>query len=273
MEHTIFCFIFITSEIMPGKIHIRFYEELNDFLPPKKRKVRFVYSFQGNQSIKDIIEAIGIPHTEIDLILVEGNSVTFSYKPADGELVSVYPVFESFDIGKINLLRPEPLRKTSFILDVHLGKLARYLRMLGFDTLYQNDYEDVEIINIALAEKRIILTRDLGILKNSKVTHGYFLRSDNPLQQIREIIDRFDLKKKARPVSRCLECNGEISVVDKDDVVHLLLPKTIKYFTRFYQCESCEKLYWEGSHYKRMKAKLNEILQKQEIEKPKRQVK
>ncbi|MCD4696611.1 MAG: Mut7-C RNAse domain-containing protein, partial [Bacteroidales bacterium] len=143
-------------------------------------------------------------------------------------------------------------RKTKFILDVHLGKLARYLRMLGFDTLYENNYPDPQIIDIAKKEKRIILTRDVGILKNSAVTHGYWVRSQNPREQLREVITRFDLSVNIKPLFRCMECNGIIEKVDKKEIIDQLKPKTKKYFNEFFRCTQCKKVYWEGSHYKKM---------------------
>ena len=244
---------------MSKTINIRFYEELNDFLPKDKRKVTFQHTFSGRMSVKEVIESLGVPHTEIDLIMINGESTDFKAKPGNGDLVSVYPVFESFDISGFSILRPEPLRHPIFILDVHLGKLAKYLRMLGFDTLYQNDYEDDEIIETSVSEKRIILTRDLGILKNSKVTHGYWIRSQKPKEQVIEVVKRFDLAQKIEPLNRCIDCNGQIVQVEKDKISDLLKPKTRKYFHEFFQCTNCKKVYWEGSHFSKILEKINSI--------------
>jgi len=244
---------------MPSNIRIRFYQELNDFLPLSKRKNTFQHIFSGSMTIKDIIESLGIPHTEIDLILANGESVTFIYRPCNKDYISVYPVFESLDISGVTRLRPEPLRMSAFILDVHLGKLAKYLRMLGFDTLYRNDYEDQEIIDISVKEKRIILTRDIGILKTSKVTHGYWIRSQQPGAQVKEVIRRFDLAKSINPLNRCIECNGRIENVNKDEIISQLKPKTIQYFHEFYRCTGCGKVYWEGSHFSKMLNKIELI--------------
>src|SRR3972149_748976 len=134
--------------------YFRFYEELNDFLPPEKRKIKFEHPFFCRASVKDIIESLGVPHTEIDLILVNGKSVDFSYIINDKDEISVYPVFESFDISEVQHLRAKPLREPKFVLDVHLGALAKYLRMTGFDTVYHNNFEDVEIIKVSLSQKR-----------------------------------------------------------------------------------------------------------------------
>jgi uncharacterized protein with PIN domain len=230
----------------------RFYEELNDFLPPEKRKVDFEHYFEGKPAIKDIIEAIGIPHTEVDMILVDGNSVGFDYQLQDGDRVSVYPVFESFDISAVSRVRRTPLREPRFILDVHLGKLSRQLRLLGFDTLYSNVFEDEEIVNISVQENRLILTRDRGLLKNKRVTHGYWLRSHLPELQVQEVIRQFDLFSLFKPFTRCLECNGKIVPVPKEKVTDQLPPNTRKYYRDFYQCLDCRKIYWKGSHYQKM---------------------
>ncbi len=237
---------------MPETITIRFYEELNDFLHYSKRKKAFNFTLTGKRTIKDIIESLGVPHTEVDLILINHEPARFDYHPENEDYISVYPVFEAIDIASINRLRPKPLRETKFVLDVHLGTLARYLRMLGFDTLYRNNLEDQEIINISLADQRIILTRDLLILKNGQVTHGYFVRETAPLKQISEIVRRFDLKDRMNPFHRCIECNGVIEKVEKTIIDSKLKPNTRKAFQEFYQCRSCGKVYWKGSHYDRM---------------------
>ena len=166
------------------KISIRFYEELNDFLPEEKQKLRFEHSYIDRTSVKDLIESLGVPHTEVDLILVNGKPVGFDYLINDDDDISVYPVFESIDITDLQHLRPKPLRKPKFVADVHLGRLARYMRMLGFDTLYKNNIDDDEIVNISVDEKRTILTRDRNILKRSVVTHGYFVRNNALLRQM-----------------------------------------------------------------------------------------
>ena len=230
----------------------RFYEELNDFLPSGNRKKDNLYSFNGNPSVKDAIEAQNVPHTEVDLILVNGNPVDFGYKLRGGERVAVYPVFESFDISPVKGNAAEPLRETKFILDVHLGKLAKLLRMTGFDTLYRNDLEDKEIIDIGLAQDRIILTRDRGILKNSVVRKGYYIRSQKPEEQLKEILARFQLRSSTKFLSRCIACNGEIEKVNKKDIEQKLKPGTSKFFDRFFRCCDCGRIYWKGSHYDRM---------------------
>jgi uncharacterized protein with PIN domain len=235
-------------------VSFRFYEELNDFLGKKKRKTAFPFSMKINQTVKDAIEALGVPHTEVDLILANGTSVDFEYRLHNRDRISVYPVFESLDISPVTKLRPKPLRITKFILDVHLGKLCKYLRMSGFDTYYRNDLDDDEIISLAVNEKRIILTRDIGILKHKTVTHGYWLRSQYPKKQLGEVIRRFDLQSQIKPFHRCTVCNEVIKQIDKQSIEQLIRENTKKYFEEFYQCTGCKQVYWEGSHYTGMKS-------------------
>lgn len=239
----------------------RFYEELNDFLSEEKRKIVFNHQFAKGSSVKDIIESLGVPHTEVDLILINGESVNFSYQVKSGDYVSVYPVFELLDITPLIRLRPVPLRNTRFMLDVHLGKLARYLRLLGFDTRYEKNLDDADIINAAVKERRIILTRDIGLLKQKKVTHGYFLRQTDPKKQIVEILDHFDLVAKCQPFSRCLECNGKLISIKNDNAALHAVPEQVKTFQeKFFQCKDCARIYWQGTHYKKLAAFVEEIL-------------
>lgn len=236
---------------MAAEITLRFYEELNDFLPAHKKKVPFVAVVKGNPAVKDVIESFNVPHTEIDLVLVNGIPKAFDYKIQDGDFISVFPVFELLNISRLKKSE-KSLRITKFILDVHLGKLARYLRFLGFDTYYRNDLDDDEIIRRSVSEQRIILTRDKGILKNGSVTHGYYVRNQKPRRQLQEIIDKFDLREEIKPFSRCSCCNGMIKKVTKQSVISRLKPLTIKHFDEFYQCTECKNVYWEGSHFEKL---------------------
>ncbi|MGR9037354.1 MAG: Mut7-C RNAse domain-containing protein, partial [Gammaproteobacteria bacterium] len=230
----------------------RFYEELNDFLAPEQRKQTLPYRFNGSPGIKDPIEVFGVPHTEVDLIVVNGESVGFDYQLKNGDRVAVYPVFEGIDISPIAKLRNKPLRKIAFVVDVNLGKLARLLRLLGFDTLFDNCYDDKEIVDISVEQKRIILTRDRRLLYAKAVTHGYWVRSVVPTQQLAEVVARFHLEGLIKPFYRCTACNGLIAFVEKQRVLHLLEPKTKKYYELFYRCRDCGKVYWKGSHIDHM---------------------
>lgn len=243
-------------------VHLRFYEELNDFLPAEKRKVCFNHAVAVRTSVKDVIESLNIPHTEVDLILVNGVSVSFSYLVQAEDYISVYPVYESLDISNVIRLRPKPLRRICFILDVHLGKLCKYLRLLGFDVSYSNDLADGVIIKHGIEEKRIILTRDIGILKHKQVTHGYWIRNTNPEKQIVEVLGRFDLYRQCHPFTRCLECNGILEKVEKHQITDQLLPLTQKYYENFMRCNFCERIYWEGTHYQKLKIMVKKFLPK-----------
>ena len=238
---------------------MRFYEELNDFLPKEKQKQVISYPFFGNPTVKDSIEACGIPHPEIELIIVNGKSVGFDYHLKDGDRISVYPVFESFDIAPLVRLRDQPLREIKFIIDVNLGKLSRFLRMLGFDVLYDNRYDDHKIVRISSKDRRIILTRDQNLLKHGSITHGYWLRNSDPNKQLLEILNRFDLQSLISPFTRCMDCNGVLHSVQKEDIVAEIPLKTAKYYSEFYRCPSCKKIYWPGSHYQKMKKKIDRI--------------
>ena len=244
---------------MLEQANIRFYEELNDFLPPEQRKTNFNHALKKARSVKDLIESIGVPHTEIDLIIVNGESVDFNYLVKHGDHISVYPVFESLDISPLNHCQPKPLRNTRFILDAHLGRLAAYLRMLGFDTLYRNDYDDPELAETSANEHRILLTCDRRLLMRKQITHGYFVRERQPKQQLLEILKRFDLFNNQQPFTRCMHCNGLTQPVSKHKIEAQLLPKTKKYYDEFFQCEVCNKIYWQGSHYLKMRAMVDKI--------------
>lgn len=245
---------------LPHSSTFRFYEELNDFLPPLRRKRSIRYDFSGTPSVKDAIEAIGVPHTEIDLILVDGVSVAFDHLLRGGEYISVYPCFERLDISEVTRLRPEPLRDPRFVLDVHLGKLARYLRLMGFDTLYANDLTDQAIVRLASHERRIVLTRDRGILKQRAVTHGYWLRNTAAPAQLREVVRALDLEQHIRPFTRCMECNGRLADVDRESVLNRVPASVAADQRQFRMCSGCHRVYWRGSHYERLTRLVQELL-------------
>jgi uncharacterized protein with PIN domain len=238
----------------------RFYEELNDFRPPALRKTTTTYRFSGAPGIKDPIEALGVPHTEVELIIVNGRSVGFDYRLRHGDRVAVYPVFESLDVTPLVRLRDAPLRNSAFVVDVNLGKLARWLRMLGLDVLYRNDFTDTQIADISVTTRRIILTRDRRLLYPKRITHGYWLRATDPDEQVREVLARFDLYRQVRPFHRCLNCNGLIEAVSKSEIAAQLQPLTKKYYDEFHRCSDCRKVYWRGSHYEHMQRKLSDLL-------------
>ena len=237
----------------------RFYGNLNDFLPAARQQKAFSRSVKEQGSVKDAIEALGVPHPEIDLILVNGESVSFSYLLQDNETVSVYPQRLSQSVNAVSKVCPQPLETYTFVLDVHLGKLARYLRFLGFDTLYRNDYEDEELAQISSEQQRVLLTQDLGLLKRSIVVYGYRVRSPQPKSQVKEVLERFDLYSKIVPFYRCSRCNGKLLPVEKENIQDRLPYYTAIYYHEFFQCQSCQQLYWKGAHYQRMKQLIAEL--------------
>ena len=244
---------------MPS-VTIRFYEELNDFLPARHRKSPFRVEFAPGCTAKAIIEDLGVPHTEVDLIIANGSSVGFAYRLKDADRISVYPMFESWDIGGLSRVRATPLRVTRFALDVHLGKLARLLRMSGFDAQYCNTISDEELTRLARVEKRIILSRDRGLLKRRTVTHGYLVRSGAPRQQLAEVLRRFDLLGSLSMFTRCMECNLPLARVEKASIATLLPAVVAATYNDFSRCPGCGRVFWRGTHWERMTALAAEVL-------------
>jgi hypothetical protein len=232
--------------------HFRFYAELNDHLLPGDQYRPIEKQFFLPASVKDMIESLGVPHTEVDLVLVNGESSDFSRLIRDGDRVAVYPVFESVDITPVLRLRPQPLREPKFVLDVHLGRLAAYLRLLGFDAVYSNRFDDRELVEISSRERRVLLTRDRGVLKHSAVTHGYWLRQTDSRRQAAEVVSRFDLAWLIHPFTRCVVCNEPFRDAPTDEIRNRVPPSVLKWCTEFRECAGCRRVYWKGSHYRRM---------------------
>jgi uncharacterized protein len=237
----------------------RFYAELNDFLPPRQRHIDIPLAFKGRQTVKHLIESLGVPHPEVDLIIVNSQSVDFDTITHDGDRVSVYPVFTAIDITNAMHLHPQPLGDPRFILDGHLGRLAAYLRMLGFDTAYHNDITDETLADQAVSQDRILLTRDRGLLKRKAIQRGYCLRATDPLQQLREIVHRFDLSDRFLLFTRCMVCNGLLQDVEKSAILHLLELRTRQFIHHFKQCSDCGKVYWRGHHTERMEKIIQDL--------------
>jgi len=233
-------------------VELRFYEELNDFLPKERRRLPFTVGFADPRSVKDLIEAVGVPHTEIDLILVNGESVGFAQPVRDGDRISVYPKFEALDIHAASRLGRPPLRDCRFIADVHLGKLVRRLRLLGFDCTTDRAWDDPELARRSVAEERILLTRDRDLLKRAIVTHGIYLHSDQPDRQLQEVLRRLDLYRVVQPFARCLDCNAQLAAVAKEAVRELIPLWTYQYTDEYFQCTGCRKVYWKGTHWPRL---------------------
>ncbi len=217
-----------------------FLRDLDYFLPLGKRKAAVECTFRGNQSVKHLIESLGVPHTEVGKILANGRLISLNHITRDGDQIEVHPPAPGCPL--------EP----RFLLDNHLGKLAAYMRMLGFDCLYHNTYEDDELADLVHQEERILLSRDRRLLMRKVVVHGYCPRSLEPGEQLVEVVRRFDLAGKITPFRRCLRCNHPLEPVSKQAVLHRLEPLTKKYFDEFHLCPACNQVYWKGSHYERM---------------------
>ncbi|OHC66635.1 MAG: twitching motility protein PilT [Rhodocyclales bacterium RIFCSPLOWO2_02_FULL_63_24] len=237
----------------------RFFAELNDFLPPERRRREFSADCAQAATIKHMIEALGVPHTEVELIVANGESVGFDRIVREGDRLAVYPTFEAFDITPLLRVRERPLRHTWFIADAHLGALARLLRMAGFDTLYSNRYHDSEIADIAARDGRIVLTRDRELLKRRSITHGCYVHAQLPAQQLLEIVERLDLARRLRPFSLCLECNAPLREIDKTMVLDRLPASVRLQQERFTTCDVCHRVFWQGSHWRRMQQRLAAI--------------
>ncbi len=240
-------------------VTIRFYEELNFFLSREKQKTAFQTALYTGQTVKDLIESLGVPHTEVDLVLVNGESVDFSFQPPDSSSISVYPVFETFSLSNVTRLRPNPLRNPAFILDVHLGTLARYIRLLGFPALYRRDWKDAELALYAEENSLILLTCDRGLLKRKMVSRGMFVHASDPLEQVQEVCRRLQLSALVKPFSRCLSCGGMLDVVlygsaAFERIKENIPPGVLSWCREYRWCASCGKVYWEGSHMDRLRS-------------------
>ncbi|MFY0989994.1 Mut7-C RNAse domain-containing protein [Halomonas sp. C05BenzN] len=232
----------------------RFHAELNDFLPGNRRGVPFGHAFERRAAIKDVIESLGVPHTEVDVILAEGHSVGFDYILRDGDRIEVYPWSLAAPVPSPRHLRPRPPAVPRFVLDAHLGRLARYLRLLGFDCRYRNDATDGELAACADEEDRVLLTRDRPLLKRKRIRMAHFVRADDPWRQVEEVCDTLDLHGAFAPFTRCTRCNGRLVEVDKAAIIEQLEPLTKRYVDDFLQCEACGQVYWHGSHVAHMQA-------------------
>ena len=238
----------------------RFYAELNDFIAPERRGREFSCRCARAASAKHMIEALGVPHTEVELVLVNGESVGFDYALRDGDRLAAFPKFEAFDITPLLRVREHALRETRFIADAHLGGLAHLLRLTGFDTLYDNHFRDDEIERLAAGQGRIVLTRDRELLKRRGITHGCYVRELHSEAQWREIFDRLDLAGSARPFTRCLSCNTLLHAVAKAQVAARLPAGVRERHERFAACDGCQRVYWEGTHWQRMRARVDALL-------------
>jgi len=240
-------------------ISINLSEAFSCFLSPGNRNRSIDYPGDRNASIKDIIESLGVPHTEIGRISVQDKDVDFTFIPKSRDAVKVYPVDVPFDVTISSLLRPEPLSRVSFFVDLNVGKLALLLRILGIDTKSGPDLDDKEIALKVEKEKRILLSKDIGLLKRKNIIFGRHVRAIFPDDQLKEVLDHFGLKGPFDLFSLCLRCNRKTLIVNKEDIIDRLEPLTIKYFDHFKICPCCERIYWQGTHHEEMKKRLSRV--------------
>lgn len=241
------------------QVSFRFYAELNQHLPPERRQKDFLYAVEDPANLGDAIAALDVPLGEIELLLVNGVSVDYSYRPGEGDRISVYPTFDAMDVGSVTKLEPRPHRRQAFVLDVHLGKLAHLLRMLGFDALYRNDFSTQDILAVAARDDRIVLSKSTLLLGSGAITAGYRIRSADPREQLVEVLERFDLWLCTRPFQRCLLCNSLLTAVPREEILDRLPEKVRSLSCGFTRCPACDRIYWEGTHAERMKRFIEDL--------------
>ena len=232
---------------------VRLYGELNVFLPPSRRQATLVCKLVSAATVKDLVEALGVPHTEIDHLVVNGRAVDFACVVRGGERVAAYPPFRGVEVGGALRLSPPPQADPPFVADVHLGRLAAYLRLAGFDVAYRNDFRDPELVEISAAEDRTLLTRDVGVLKHRAVRRGYYVRDTLPGRQLVEVLRRFGLAERVAPFTRCMRCNRRLERAPKGEVLEALPPRVREQHEEFSRCPGCSRVFWAGSHHARMR--------------------
>jgi uncharacterized protein with PIN domain len=210
---------------------------------------------KGTPSAKHLLEALGVPHTEVAGLRLDGEARPLSYLPQPGDHLEVIPA-EAPSV----LPRDFPGDSARFILDNHLGKLTTYLSILGFDCLYDPGLEDAGLAAAASRQRRILLTRDRQLLMRREVLFGCWVRSKDPVEQVRQVLERYGLHEQVRLFRRCLRCNEPLVAVPKAQVLPRLQPLTKKYYQQFQLCPACDQVYWPGSHYEHMQQLIPRLL-------------
>jgi uncharacterized protein with PIN domain len=235
---------------------VRLYGDLADFVAPARRGVAFEADVGGRRSVKDLIESVGVPHCEVGVVLVDGEGVLFDRVVEGRERIAVYPHFADIDVAGAVVAGDAPPAEPRFVLDGHLGRLAAYLRAMGFDVAHDRDADDAAIARVAAEEGRVVLTRDIGLLKRSLVRHGAFVRATNPRAQLAEVVRRFRIAGQARPFTRCLRCNTPLEALSKDAARERVPPRVFARFDEFVECPACGRAYWRGTHHDALSALL-----------------
>jgi len=235
---------------------IKFHGSCRDFLETSACHEWVEYRFDDKPSVKDTIEAMGVPHPEVGGIRVNQAWVGFNYSLADEDVIDVFP-----SPHESQLLPYKPDGETVFLLDVHLSKLARYLRMAGFSCLHQaEDLGDALLAHLSKTHDYILLTRDLGLLKRGDVRYARWVRSTDPYEQFCEIVSHYQLARQFRPFSRCVKCDGNIKDIDKPLVEGLVPNSVFETQVSFRQCAGCEQIYWKGTHYEKIQHIIQQAL-------------
>jgi uncharacterized protein with PIN domain len=234
----------------------RFYGELNDFLPRERRGRDIGTPCARMATTKHMIEALGVPHTEVELVLVNGEPAGLDLLLEEGDRVAVYPRFTRFDVTALAPAPALPPGRVRFVADAHLGGLARLLRMAGFDTIYDNGLRDDQVEVLAVEDGRVVLTRDRELLKRRTIEYGCYVRALKAQAQLREVFERLGLAERARPFTRCLHDNAALRSVAKADVLDRLPPQVAATQEEFSTCDLCGRVYWKGSHWERMSGML-----------------
>jgi uncharacterized protein len=243
--------------VKPFKVRLGFHGDLNVFLRSRAGDAVIERRLAEKTSIKDIIESCGVPHPEVDLILVDEQTVGFDYTLVNDAKVEVFPV-ENRDTNRTEK-RLQTISLTRFVADGHLGGLTRNLRLLGFDVAYPKNADDRQLLEVMARENRALLTRDRRLLMHGVVHHGYCPRSQNADEQTIEVIRRFDLLELIAPFTRCLRCNAPLEAAAKADVIDKLEPLTKIYYDQFRRCPDCKQIYWSGSHFPKLQKRIEEI--------------
>ena len=242
----------------------RFYDGLNDFLARARRGGEFTVPCARDATTKHMIEALGVPHTEVELILVNGESSGLERLLEEGDRIAVYPRFASFDVAPLSRLQDRPPGRMRFVADAHLGGLARLLRMAGFDTIYANTIHDDEIEERAMEEGRVVLTRDRELLKRRGIDYGGYVRALHAQEQLEDVFRRYGLAERARPFTLCLHCNAPLRRVAKAEVLERLPPAVRASQADFTTCDGCGRVFWKGTHWQRMAAMLDAAIESQQ---------
>ena len=237
---------------MTEQLTLVFFGNNKELLQVPTSQGKILYHLNRRASIKDIVEAVGVPHTEICRLVYSGNEISFHYIPSGDEEILIYPFDKQNNWRAPSVLRPQPFDRLKFLVDMTALKLARNLRMAGLDTATVVGKKLKDIVKMASSEKRIVITKNRELVKIGDLLYGQLLRSDDHRKQLLEVEERYDIKAVAKPMSRCLVCNEILLEVPKKNILHRLEPLTRKYYTTFKECALCRKIYWPGSHHDRM---------------------